>query len=511
MFKKILIANRGEIALRVIRACRELGIASVAVYSDADAQAPHVREADEAVHIGPPPSAQSYLRGDVIIEAAQRLGAQAIHPGYGFLSEREWFARAVQSAGLVFIGPPPDAIAAMGSKTAARQLASAANVPVVPGTTESLRDAAEAREIAERFGYPVLLKATAGGGGKGMRVVRGANDMDAALETARREAKNAFGDDAVYVEKYIVGPRHVEIQVLGDQHGTMLSLNERECSVQRRHQKMLEEAPSVAVTPEIRKAMGETAVRAACAAGYVNAGTCEFLLDRDGQFYFLEMNTRLQVEHPVTELVTSIDLVHWQIRIAAGERLPFKQEEIVPRGWAIECRITSEDSANGFLPSTGRISYLHLPSGPGVRWDGGIEVGSGVGLFYDPMLAKLIVHAPTRAAAIERMHRALLELTIEGVESSRDFHLRVMEDEEFRAGAIEIQWLERRLESLTRAKPTVELTRTAAIVAALVAERDRRAPSRTPPAPMGPTTGESTSDRAGHDAWARLARIEAVQ
>src|SRR5512146_3251517 len=264
-----------------------------------------------------------------------------------------------------------------------------------------------------------------------MRVVREPNEMDRALETARREAKNAFGDDAVYVEKYIVGPRHVEIQVLGDQHGTMLSLNERECSVQRRHQKMLEEAPSVAVSPELRRAMGETAVRAASAAGYVNAGTCEFLLDRDGQFYFLEMNTRLQVEHPVTELVTGIDLVQWQIRVAAGEKLPFKQDEIVPRGWAIECRITSEDPANGFLPSTGRIEYLHLPSGPGVRWDGGIEAGSEVSLFYDPMLAKRIVWAPSRELAIARMHRALLELTVDGIETSRDFPLRVMEDAEF--------------------------------------------------------------------------------
>src|SRR5581483_1249285 len=313
------------------------------------------------------------------------------------------------------------------------------------------------------------------GGGKGMRVVREPKEMESSLETARREAKNAFGDDAVYVEKYIAGPRHVEIQVIGDQHGTMLSLNERECSVQRRHQKMIEEAPSVAVTPELRRRMGETAVRAASAAGYVNAGTCEFLLDADRNFYFLEMNTRLQVEHPVTELVTGIDLVQWQIRIAAGERLPFSQEEIVPRGWAIECRITSEDPANGFVPSTGRISYLHLPSGPGVRWDGGIEIGSEVGLYYDPMLAKLIVHAPTRAAAIERMHRALLELTIEGVESSRDFHLRVMEDADFRAGAIEIQWLERRLESIVNAKPPADTARTAAVVAALIADRDRHA------------------------------------
>jgi acetyl-CoA carboxylase biotin carboxylase subunit len=502
MFTKLLIANRGEIALRIIRACRELGIKSVAVYSDADARAPHVRESDEAVHIGPSPSAESYLRGDRIIEAAQRLGAEAIHPGYGFLSEREWFARAVRDAGLVFVGPPPEAIAARGSKTAARQLAVAANVPVVPGTTEALRDAAEGREVAERFGYPVLLKAAAGGGGKGMRVVHDAKQLESSLAAAKREAQNAFGDDAVYVEKYIVGPRHVEIQVLGDQHGTMLSLNERECSVQRRHQKMIEEAPSVAVTPELRRAMGETAVRAASAAGYVNAGTCEFLLDRDGHFYFLEMNTRLQVEHPVTELVTGIDLVQWQIRVAAGERLPFKQEDIVPRGWAIECRITSEDPANGFLPSTGRITYLRLPAGPGVRWDGGVEVGSEVGLFYDPMLAKLIVHAPTRAAAIERMHRALLELTIEGVESSRDFHLRVMEDAEFAAGAIEIQWLERRLDSLIHKAPPAEATRTAAVVAALIADRDRQSATRTTAA---------VSQSSSQDAWLRLARLEGLR
>src|SRR3954471_13247930 len=439
MFSKVLIANRGEIALRVVRACQELGVRSVAVYSDADARAPHVREADEAVHVGPPPSAESYLRGARLIEGARRRGAEGIHPGYGFLSEREWFARAVREAGLVFVGPPAEAIAAMGSKTAARQLAIAAGVPVVPGTTEALRDEADARAVAERFGYPVLLKAAAGGGGKGMRVVRDAASLGPSLETARREAKAAFGDDAVYVEKYIVGPRHVEIQVLGDTHGTMLSLNERECSVQRRHQKMIEEAPSVAVTRELRRRMGETAVRAASAAGYVNAGTCEFLLDANGEFYFLEMNTRLQVEHPVTELVTGLDLVQWQLRIAAGEKLPFKQKDIGPRGWAMECRITSEDPANNFLPSTGHITYLHVPTGPGVRWDSGVEVGSDVGLFYDPMLAKLIVWADNREHAIERMHRALLELTIEGVETARDFHLRVMEDAEFRAGKISIQ------------------------------------------------------------------------
>src|SRR4051812_24289543 len=510
-FNKVLIANRGEIALRVIRACRELGVKTVAVYSEADARAPHVREADEAVLLGPAPSSESYLKGDAIIAAAKATGAQAIHPGYGFLSEREWFARAVRDAGLVWIGPPAEAIAAMGSKTAARELAISAGTPVVPGTTTALRDAEEAEETAERFGYPVLLKAAAGGGGKGMRVVHARSELASALASAQREARNAFGDDAVYVEKYIVGPRHVEIQVLGDQYGHMLSLGERECSVQRRHQKMIEEAPSVAVSPELRREMGETAVRAARAAGYVNAGTCEFLLDKDGKFYFLEMNTRLQVEHPVTELVTGIDLVQWQLRIASGEKLPFVQEEIVPRGWAIECRITSEDTANGFLPSTGRINFLHLPTGPGVRWDGGIELGSEVGLHYDPMLAKLIVWAPNRDLAIERMHRALLELTIEGVETSRDFHLRLMEDHDFRSGAIEIQWLERRLDSILAIKPPAHTTKTAAVIAALIADRDRQAPKR-PSAGTGSAGGASASGASpSSDAWTRLARLDGLR
>jgi acetyl-CoA carboxylase biotin carboxylase subunit len=509
MFTKVLVANRGEIALRVIRACRELGVQTVAVYSEADARAPHVREADEAVLLGPAPSSESYLKGDVIIAAALRTGAQAIHPGYGFLSEREWFARAVRDAGLVFIGPPAEAIAAMGSKTAARELAIAAGTPVVPGTTTALRDADEAAEVADRFGYPVLLKAAAGGGGKGMRVVHKREELATALASAQREAKNAFGDDAVYVEKYIVGPRHVEIQVLGDTHGTMLHLGERECSVQRRHQKMIEEAPSLAVTPELRARMGAAAVAAARAAGYVNAGTCEFLLDTSGEFFFLEMNTRIQVEHPVTELVTGIDLVQWQIRIAAGEALPFLQEEIAPRGWAIECRITSEDPANNFLPSTGRVQYLHLPSGPGVRWDGGVETGSEISLFYDPMLAKLIVWAPSRAAAVERMHRALLELTIEGVDTSRDFHLRVMEDAEFRAGAIEIQWLERRLADLTNTPPPPEGVLRAAIAAALIAERERSAPHRAN-APAQSSDATSGAD-TGRGAWLRAARLEALR
>ena len=510
MFNKVLIANRGEIALRVIRACRELGVATVAVYSDADALAPHVREADQAVHIGAAPSAESYLRGDRIIDAARRTNAEAIHPGYGFLSEREWFARAVRDAGLVFVGPPPEAIAAMGSKTSARQLAASAGVPIVPGTQTALRDADEAGAIAGSLGYPVLVKAAAGGGGKGMRVVHREADLPGALDAARREARNAFGDDALYIEKYIAGPRHVEIQILADRHGTVLSLGERECSIQRRHQKMLEEAPSVAVSPELRRRMGETAVAAARAAEYVNAGTCEFLLDAKGQFYFLEMNTRLQVEHPVTELVTGIDLVQWQLRIAAGERLPFRQEDIAPNGWAIECRITSEDPANGFLPSTGTIEYLRVPGGPGVRWDGGIGVGSDIGLHYDPMLAKLIVWAPTREAAIARMHRALLELTIAGVATSRDFHLRVMEDAEFRRGDIEIQWLERRLDSLTQARAPAQGALVAAVAAVLLAERDRAAPG----VDSGLTTsGSQAAGRAlpHEDAWLRAGRRDGLR
>jgi acetyl-CoA carboxylase biotin carboxylase subunit len=507
VFRKVLIANRGEIALRIVRACRELGVASVAVYSDADAQAPHVREADESIRIGTAPSSESYLLGDVIIAAAHTCGAEAIHPGYGFLSEREWFARAVRDANLEWIGPPAEAIAALGSKTSARKLALAHDVPVVPGTTRPLADAGEALAVAAGtgFGYPVILKASAGGGGKGMRVVRSAGEMEAALGAARREAKNAFGDDAVYVEKYIEGPRHVEIQVLADQHGTVVSLGERECSVQRRHQKMIEEAPSVAVTPALRREMGAAAVRIARAAGYVNAGTCEFLLDRNGTFYFLEMNTRIQVEHPVTELVTGIDLVQWQLRIAAGEALTMPPV-MEPRGWAIECRITSEDPANGFLPSTGRIEYLRVPAGPGVRWDGGIETGSDVGLFYDPMLAKLIVWAPSRDAAVHRMHRALLELTVDGVETSRDFHLRVMEDAEFQRGEIEIQWLERRLPSLLEAQASHAEIEVAAIAAALIARRDDQSPSAG-------LRVNGAAAHAGRDLseWAALGRQEALR
>jgi acetyl-CoA carboxylase biotin carboxylase subunit len=509
VFNKVLIANRGEIALRVIRACQELGIRTVAVYSEADARAPHVREADEAVLIGPPPSRESYLLGDRIIDAAKSTNAEAIHPGYGFLSEREWFARAVRDAGIVWIGPPAEAIAAMGNKTAARTLALANGVPVVPGTTEALASAKEAEKLAKKFGYPVLLKAAAGGGGKGMRVVSAPKDLSGALEAARREAKSAFGDDAVYLEKFIERPRHVEIQVLADSHGTVLSLGERECSVQRRHQKMIEESPSVAVSAELRKRMGETAVRVARAAGYVNAGTCEFLLDRGGSFYFLEMNTRLQVEHPVTELVTGIDLVQWQLRIAAGEKIPFTQEEIVPRGWSMECRITSEDAHNNFLPSTGRIQHLHLPSGPGVRWDGGIESGSEVARYYDPLLAKLIVWGADREQATKRMRRALVDLIIQGVETSCDFHVRVMDDEEFRHGAIDIQWLERRLASILERKPNDESLRVAAIAGALLAERERAARTVMPVSEGAELA--KTHNGVALESWKQAARIEGLR
>jgi acetyl-CoA carboxylase biotin carboxylase subunit len=413
----------------------------------------------------------------------------------------------------VFVGPPAEAIDAMGSKTAARTLAISAGVPVVPGTTEALRDVDEAMSVAESFGFPVLLKAAAGGGGKGMRIVRRREELADALGAAQREAKNSFGDDAVYVEKYIEGPRHVEIQIIADTHGNALHLGERECSVQRRHQKMIEEAPSVAVSPELRARMGATAVAAARAAGYVNAGTCEFLLDRDDQYYFLEMNTRIQVEHPVTELVMGIDLVQWQIRIAAGEILPFAQRDFSPRGWAIECRITSEDPANGFLPSTGRVSYLHVPSGPGVRWDGGIENGSEVGLHYDPMLAKLIVHARTRELAITRMRRALHELTIDGIETSRAFHLRVMDHPDFRSGDISIQWLEQHLDELTAPATDRDSLTLTAIAAALVAYEERggsRSGANELPAASDGSANESVSTPAVSN-WRQQARREGLR
>ena len=478
MIRKVLIANRGEIALRIIRACRELGIRSVAVYSDADRLSPHVLAADEAYRIGPPPSAESYLRADVLVETALRAGCDAIHPGYGFLAERAHFAAAVEQAGLAFIGPPAEAITAMGDKTEARRRMIAAGVPVVPGTAEPLPDAARAAVAAREIGFPVLLKAAAGGGGKGMRVVRTPEELPRAFEAAGNEARSAFGDDSIYIEKYLEGPRHIEVQILADAHGNVVHLGERECSIQRRHQKLVEEAPSPALTPELREAMGAAAVAAAAAVGYRNAGTIEFLF-QDGRFYFLEMNTRIQVEHPVTELVTGIDLVQQQIRVAAGEPLPFRQEDIRLDGHAIECRITSENPFSSFLPSTGRIELLRLPAGPGIRWDGGIAEGYDVSLIYDPLLGKLIAHGSDRAAAIDRMRRALEEFRVVGVDTSAPFHRRVMDEPDFCAGRLDIHYLERHPDLLADA-PAEETLRAAAIAAALLEarERSRRVASR---------------------------------
>ncbi|MGH7475004.1 MAG: acetyl-CoA carboxylase biotin carboxylase subunit [Longimicrobiales bacterium] len=485
MLTKVLVANRGEIALRVIRACRELGIGTVAVFSEVDRLSPHVQEADEAYLLGPAPSAKSYLRADRLIETARAAGCDAVHPGYGFLAERASFAKAVADAGLAFIGPPAAAIAAMGDKTEARRRMIDAGVSVVPGVAEPLADAAQAAVTAAELGLPVMLKAAAGGGGKGMRIVTSPEELGRAFEAASREAVAAFGDGRIYLEKYLEGPRHIEIQVLADTHGTTLYLGERECSIQRRHQKMVEEAPSPALTPALRAAMGEAAVAAARAVGYVNAGTIEFLF-QDGGFYFLEMNTRLQVEHPVTELVTGLDLVQLQIRIAAGERLALRQEEVKLTGHAIECRITSEDPWNGFLPSTGRIERLELPAGPGVRWDGGVAEGGEISLYYDPLLGKLIAHGATREQAIDRMARALAELRVVGVETSAPFHRRVMQEPDFRAGDIDIRYVDRHRELLDF-EPPAETLEAAAVAAALLeeAERQRRSVRRIPPAPAG--------------------------
>jgi len=442
-FKKILIANRGEIAVRLIRACHELGITAAAVYSDADRTSLHVLKADEAYAIGPAPAAESYLNIERIIGAAARCGADAIHPGYGFLSENAVFARACGDAGIKFIGPSPESIDLMGSKTRARQQMEKAGVPFVPGSSRGLESLAAARETASKFGYPVMLKAAAGGGGKGMRFVANESELASSLEAARSEARRAFGDDEVYLEKAITDPRHIEMQILADEHGNCVYLGERECSIQRRHQKVLEESPSAAVTPEIRRRMGETAVRAAQAAGYTNAGTIEFLADAKGDFYFLEMNTRLQVEHPVTELVTGLDLVHLQIRIAAGEKLPFTQESVQLRGHAIECRVYAEDSENNFFPSPGPISSLTEPAGPGIRLDSGIYQGWNVPVEYDPLLSKLIAYGRDRSEAIARMQRAIGEYVVGGVKTNLQLFRRILADPEFLAAKTDTGYLTR--------------------------------------------------------------------
>ncbi|MEZ5426634.1 MAG: acetyl-CoA carboxylase biotin carboxylase subunit [Pyrinomonadaceae bacterium] len=444
MFKKILIANRGEIAVRVIRAAREMGIATVAVYSEADKEALHVRMADEAHLIGPAPSSESYLRGEKIIEVAELTGAEAIHPGYGFLSENAAFVRQVTKRGMVFIGPPPEAMDGMGGKISARRIAIEAGVPVVPGTTEPLRSAEEALEISRRFGFPVMLKASAGGGGKGMRLVEEEKDLKNALAAAQSEALASFGDDAVYIEKAVVRPRHIEIQVFSDSHGNHVHLGERECSIQRRHQKVVEECPSPIGDSDLRFRMGEAAVKVAEAVNYIGAGTVEFLVsDVDRSFYFLEMNTRLQVEHPVTELVTGIDLVREQIRVALGERLSFAQEDISWDSHAIECRVYAEDPDNDFLPSPGRITRLRVPQGPGVRDDGGVYEGAEVSIHYDPMISKLACHGRTRAEAIDRLRRALREYEVGGIKTTLPFFRRIIEDEEFIEGRLDTGFIGR--------------------------------------------------------------------
>lgn len=481
MFKKILIANRGEIACRIIRACREIRIAAVTVYSDADRDSLHVRMADEAYNIGPPASSESYLRGDKIIDAAMRSGAEAIHPGYGFLSENAGFVRQVQEAGLVFIGPPPEAMEAMGGKMSARRIAIEAGVPVVPGTTEPLKSFEEAAETSERVGYPVMLKASAGGGGKGMRLVDRPAELRAAFDAARSEALSSFGDDSVYIEKAVVRPRHIEIQVFSDTHGNHVHLGERECSIQRRHQKVIEEAPSPINSPELREKMGRCAVMVARAVDYVGAGTVEFLVsDLDRSFYFLEMNTRLQVEHPVTELVTGIDLVREQIRVAAGAPLSFSQENVKMNGHAIECRIYAEDPDNNFLPSPGRIERLHIPQGPGVRDDGGVYQGAEVSIHYDPMISKFAVHGKDRTEAIERMRRALAEYEIVGIKTTLPFFVDVMEDEEFTTGRIDTGFIEGWKQRRSVAEPMKKEKDLAVIVAAVAyAGRRKAAPSST--------------------------------
>ncbi len=492
---KVLIANRGEIAVRIIRACRELGYPTVAVYSDADRAALHVLYAQQAMHVGPSPSSESYLRIDHILDAARRSGAEAVHPGYGFLAENADFAEACVNAGLIFIGPSPEAIRAMGSKTESRQRMKAAGVPIVPGLERAVESFDEIRAFADDAGLPVMIKASAGGGGKGMRLVTSMADLQPAFDRVRSEAASFFGDAAVYAEKFVATPRHIEVQVLGDHHGSLVHLGERECTLQRRNQKVVEESPSPVVDEELRAKLGETAVRAAAAVGYYSAGTIEFLMDVDRNFYFLEMNTRLQVEHPVTELVTGIDLVKQQLRIAQGERLDISQSDVRMSGHAIECRIYAEDPTANFAPSPGLIRYLTLPEGPGIRNDNGVLAGYTVPIHYDPMLSKLIVHGADREEARLRMRRALAEYRIDGIRTTISFYLSVMNDPAFCAGDFDTGFIDRML-------PNLDLDSTeagdveAAIAASAIFMFEDSEKVRLP------TGGES--------AWGRMAKLDAV-
>jgi acetyl-CoA carboxylase biotin carboxylase subunit len=509
--KKILIANRGEIAVRVIRACREMGLSAVAVFSECDRAALHVRLADEAYAIGPSAPRESYLRADRLIDVARRSGADAVHPGYGFLAENEAFAAGVRDAGLTFIGPTPEAVALMGSKTAARAAAVRAGVPVVPGSEAPLGPEvsdADIAAIAAATGYPLLVKAVAGGGGKGMRAVSGPADLVGAVRAARSEAGSAFGDPAVYVERRLARPRHVEVQLLGDQHGTVLPFVERECSIQRRHQKVVEETPSLAVTPSLRAAMTSAAAAVARAVGYTNAGTIEFLLDEDGRFYFLEMNTRLQVEHPVTEMVTGVDLVRWQIRLARGERLDLDPARLLqPVGHAIECRIYAENPDNNFLPSPGRILQLRAPSGPGIRDDGGgATAGQDVPIFYDPMISKLIAWAEDRPSAIARMRRALAEYLVVGIGTTVPFFAWLLAQPEFLDGRFHTAYLDDVLKTrngrpFVEASPADEdVAAIAAVFQAVLAPAAVAEPSMTP-------GGSGSSPRR----WKATARAEGLR
>jgi acetyl-CoA carboxylase biotin carboxylase subunit len=509
MFKKILVANRGEIAVRVIRACRELGITPVAVYSDVDRAALQVRKADEAYPIGPAPAAESYLNIEKILEIAQRSGADAIHPGYGFLAENAKFAQACADAGVKFIGPTARSMEMMGSKTRARQEMEKAGVPFVPGTSRGLESLEQAEEVAAKIGYPVMLKAAAGGGGKGMRLVDRREDLKSALVTAQSEAGRAFGDSEVYIEKAIVNPRHIEMQVLADEHGHIVYLGERECSIQRRHQKVLEESPSTIVDLEMRRRMGEVAVKVAKAADYTNAGTVEFLVDEQRNFYFLEMNARLQVEHPVTELVTGLDLVHLQIRMAAGEELPLAQGEVSIRGHAIECRIYAEDPDNDYFPSPGKITLLLTPSGPGIRQDSGVYEGWTVPIEYDPLLAKLIGYGTERRQAISRLVRALDEYFVGGIKTNLSLFRRILGDADFQAGKVDTGYLDRLLKS----KPS-EVMREDAGIAAIAAGLFALL---VPVSGVASEEAVSPNGRGGAgngsavSGWKRAARVEALR
>lgn len=502
MFKKILIANRGEIALRVIRACRELGIESVAVFSDVDRASLHVRKADEAYHLGPAPASESYLNIEKVLDVARRSGAEAIHPGYGFLSENSRFAEACENAGIKFIGPKAHSMEMLGTKTRARQEMEKIGVPFVPGTSRGLESVAEGEELAEKFGYPVMLKAAAGGGGKGMRQVASRAEMKSAFESARSEAARAFGNDEVYLEKTILEPRHIEMQILADEHGNTVYLGERECSIQRRHQKVIEEAPSPVVNADLRKRMGEVAVRVAQAAKYQNAGTVEFLVDKDLNFYFLEVNARLQVEHPVTELTTGLDLVHLQIRIAAGEKLPFTQEQVRLRGHAIECRIYAEDPDNNFFPSPGKITLLLAPSGPGIRRDSGMFEGWTVPMDYDPLLEKIVGYGVDRERAISRLSRALNEYFVGGIKTNISLFRRIFSDPDYHAARFDTGYLDRLLR-----KPAPEVARkdaeVAVIAAGLFSVLDSEGTPRN-------GAGAATT-AASESAWKQTARVESTR